>query len=314
MECLIVGTRPQFLKLYGYLKSIESEYRIIHSGQHYDYEMSKTFFDQLKIPEPDINLGIKIGYWQDQTVRTIRKLSGEFKKVKADSVTVFGDCSTTYGGAIAAKQANLPLTHVECGYRHVNPIDPEDFIRTVVDHLSNRLITYNDYAIKNLIEEGVDSNRIVKSDNVMLRALKDSVPIAEKEEVSEEFDYLMTLHRSKHKEKESLSEIMNVLGKIKGKIIFPCHPGTKEKIEEYNISVPANIELREPLGYIKFLALFLKSKAIITDSGGIQVEAFELKKKCITLNDGTCWLHTLENNMNTTVGDDFSRILKILND
>jgi UDP-N-acetylglucosamine 2-epimerase len=313
MECLVVGTRPQFLKLYGYLKDLSTDYKIIHSGQHFDYEMSKIFFEALNIPEPDINLDIKTGYWQDQAIRTLKRISAEFKNLKPDRVTVFGDCSTTYGAAIAAKQANLPLTHVECGYRHKTPIDPEDFIRTIVDHLSDKLITYNDYAIKNLIDEGVDEARIVESDNVMTRVMKDSVPIAEKEEVSEEFDYVLTLHRSDHKEKAKLSEILDILGKVEGKIIFPCHPGTREKIDSYGITVPDNIDLIKPLGYIKFLALVLKSKAIITDSGGLQVEAFELKKRCVTLNKDTCWLHTLENGMNTAVGHDLKQLIEILN-
>jgi UDP-N-acetylglucosamine 2-epimerase len=300
------------LKLYGYLKDIKSEYYIVHSGQHYDYEMSKIFFDALKIPEPDVNLNVQRGYWQDQTLRTLRALDPEIKSKKPGGITVFGDCSTTYGGAIAAKRAGIPLTHVECGYRHETPIDPEDYIRTIVDSLSDRLITYNDYAVENLKNEGIDKSRIERSDNFMVRALKDILPEAEKQTVDEKFDYLLTIHRSEHKSREKLSEIFGVLGRINGDIIFPCHPGTREIIDSQSIGIPDNIKLKPPMGYLEFISLFLKSKAVITDSGGMQVEAFELRKKCVTLNKDTCWLHTMENGMNVAVGKDFKRILEIL--
>jgi UDP-N-acetylglucosamine 2-epimerase len=312
MECMIVGTRPQILKLYGYLKDVEGERYIIHSGQHYDYEMSKIFFEVLNIPEPDINLNVKKGYWLDQARETMGLIAKKLEELKPETVTIFGDCTTTFAGMLAAKKMRLPLTHVECGYRHETAIDPEDYIRTFVDNVSDRLITYNDYAIENLISEGVDRSRIETSDNFMTRALVDSVPHAEKIEATDEYDYLMTLHRNEHKNKEKLTEIFGILAKVQGKILFPCHPATKAIIDEQDISIPDNIELMPPQGYLKFLNLLLNCKTIITDSGGIQVEAFELKKKCITLNMDTCWLHTLEGGMNTAVGKDLTKILDIV--
>ena len=318
----IVGARPQFIKLAplsAALAGLHQEY-IVHTGQHYDYAMSEQIFTDLGIRKPDIHLEVGAGNQTVQITQMMLKLETAMLEKKPDAVIVFGDTNSTFAGAMIAAKLNIPIIHIEAGLRSFNRAMPEEINRIVTDHVSRYLFAPTQTAVTNLNNEGLGNYTYLTGD-IMVDTIKNSIEIAlKKSTVLEEYklnntEYsLLTLHRNYNVDDSKILEhILNQLGETGEKIIFPVHPRTQKMLAE-NYTVPANIQLTTPLGYLDFIRLEYSAKRIITDSGGIQKEAYILKKPCITLRTETEWVETVTEKWNMLVDPaDNSIASKILN-
>jgi UDP-GlcNAc3NAcA epimerase len=305
----IVGARPQFIKLAPLSSKLEGihEEIIIHTGQHYDYAMSEKIFLDLGIRKPDIHLGTGSGTHAKQTAEMMVKLESEMITKKPDLVIVFGDTNSTLAGAMATSKLNIPLLHIEAGLRSYNKRMPEEINRIITDHVSTYLFAPTKTAVQNLNSEGLGSRTFLTGDimvdtmNCNLKiALQKSTILNELKLQSECFS-LLTLHRDYNVDnQEILENLINQLGQIEGKIIFPIHPRTKKMLTTFK-HLPVNIQITEPLGYLDFITLEYACQRTITDSGGIQKEAYILKKPCITLRTETEWVETVEEKWNLLV-------------
>ena len=305
----IVGARPQFIKL-APLSAALSEYHeeyIVHTGQHYDYAMSEKIFLDLGIRKPDIHLGIGKGSQTSQISEMMIKLEKEMVEKKPAIIIVFGDTNSTLAGAITAAKLNIPIIHIEAGLRSYNRSMPEEINRIVTDHISRYLFVPTQTAADILKKEGLEKNTFFTGD-IMVDTMKNNIDIALKKSniISElklenkEYN-LLTLHRNYNVDSTDILEhILNQLGNIEDHIIFPVHPRTRKMLSTF-YTVPGNIEMIEPQGYLDFITLEYFSKRIITDSGGIQKEAYILKKPCITLRTETEWIETVEEKWNLLI-------------
>lgn len=321
----VVGARPQFIKLAPLSKILKRKVYevIIHTGQHYNDNMSEVFFRDLGIPEPDYNLGIYTGKHGEQTGRMMCALEKIIIKENPSLVIIFGDTNTTLAGALVSAKLHIPIIHVEAGLRSFNKAMPEEINRIVTDHISDFLFAPTKTSVNNLYNEGLKENVILTGD-IMVDALINNIKYAkDRSDILKSFNiqknnyYLMTLHRPYNVDEPStLSKILNKLSSLDKKIIFPVHPRTKNVIDENGILVPANIIITTPVGYIDFLSLEYFSKKIITDSGGVQKEAYILKKPCITIRSETEWIETVEDGWNVLVdvdSDDFVNTIEKFN-
>jgi len=305
----IVGARPQFIKLAplsSKLKGIHEEI-IIHTGQHYDYLMSEKIFLDLGIRKPDIHLETGSGSHAVQTAEMMIKLESAMISNRPDLVIVFGDTNSTLAGAMATSKLNIPLLHIEAGLRSFNRNMPEEINRIVTDHISNFRFAPTQTAVQNLSNEGLDSQTYLTGD-IMVDTMNFNLKIAlQKSTILVDLELesacysLLTLHRDYNVDNlEILENLLTQLGQLNGKIIFPIHPRTKKMLAS-NKNIPQNILLTEPLGYLDFITLENSSSRIITDSGGIQKEAYILKKPCFTLRTETEWIETVEEKWNRLI-------------
>lgn len=305
----IVGARPQFIKLAPLsagLAGLHEEF-IVHTGQHYDYAMSEKIFLDLGIRKPDIHLGTGSGSQAAQTGEMMIKLETVMIEKKPDIIIVFGDTNSTLAGAMAASKLNIPIIHIEAGLRSYNRSMPEEINRIVADHVSKYLFVPTQTAVDILKNEGLEENIFFTGD-IMVDTMKNNIEIAlQKSTVisdlkleNKEYN-LLTLHRNYNVDNTDILEhILDQLGQLEEKIIFPVHPRTRKMLIT-NYSVPENIQIIEPQGYLDFIALEHASKRIITDSGGIQKEAYILHKPCITLRTETEWIETVEGKWNCLI-------------
>ncbi len=306
----IVGARPQFIKLAPLAKKLSNyfEHKIIHTGQHFEDNMSQIFFIDLGISLPDYNLGINGGSHGELTGRMIIELEKILLTEKPNMVIIYGDTNTTLAGAIAASKLQIKIIHIEAGLRSFNKEMPEEINRIVADHISDYLFAPTNTALRNLIHEGLRNKTFLTGDimvdslNIYMQQAKKNSSIIKKLHLKENEYYLLTLHRPYNvDDPNNLSLILNGLGLIEKQIVFPIHPRTKKVIEIHNIVVPDNIKIIKPVGYLDFLILEHYSEKIITDSGGIQKEAYLLKKPCVTLRPETEWIETVEEGWNILV-------------
>jgi len=315
----IVGARPQFIKEYAVSKAIRNicDYVLVHTGQHYDFEMSQIFFDQLSISEPDYNLEIGSALHGEQTGKMLIKIESVLVKEKPDFVLVYGDTNSTLAGALAAKKLHIPVGHVEAGLRSFDKTMPEEINRILTDHASKLLFAPTKTAVENLKREGITEGVHLTGD-VMYDALFYSLKIAEKSKILKELNakpkeyFLTTIHRQSNTDNaENLSNILDALSSISEKVIFPIHPRTMKFMENHGLKkkVEKNIVITKPVGYFDFIWLEKNAKKILTDSGGIQKEAYLLKVPCITLRENTEWIETVEDKWNVLVGSDKEKIL-----
>jgi len=306
----IVGARPQFIKLAQLSSALAAGLHqefIVHTGQHYDYEMSEKIFTDLGIRKPDIHLEVGAGNQTVQITKMMLRLETAMQEKKPDVVIVFGDTNSTLAGALIAAKQNIPIIHIEAGLRSYNRSMPEEINRIVTDHVSKYLFAPTQTAVDNLIKEGLGSSTFFTGD-IMVDTMKNSIEIALKKSTAVEDLHLqnqsynlLTLHRNYNVDDAGVLEhILNQLGRLEEKIIFPVHPRTRKTLSQ-SYSVPKNIQLTEAQGYLDFIALEYSAKRIISDSGGIQKEAYLLKKPCITLRTETEWVETVNEKWNLLI-------------
>jgi len=318
---LIAGARPNFIKiapLVNELKNSNIEFTLVHTGQHYDYNMSKVFFDDLGIPEPDIHLNVGSASHAIQTA----KIMIEFEKVVLNEipllVVVVGDVNSTLACALVAKKLNIKIAHVESGLRSFDQNMPEEINRILTDQISDLLFTTEISAEVNLKREGIDHNKIYFVGNIMIDSLLRNIEKVKNLNSYEKFGLesnhytLVTIHRPSNVDtKEDLIKIIKMLNyaQEKIKILFPIHPRTKKNLIEFGLEplLESNIILTEPIGYLEFLDLMMNSRMIITDSGGIQEEASYLKIPVLTLRENTERPITIEKGTNEIIGNDFEK-------
>ena len=314
---IIIGARPQFIKHAPVENALKKYFNTfsIHTGQHYDKKMSDIFFDQLGMNEPTYMLSVGSASHGKQTGVMIQKIEEVLLKEKPDGLIVYGDTNSTLAGAIAASKLGISIIHIESGLRSFNKSVPEEINRIITDHISDFLFVPTQLALINLKKEGLSDEKIFLSGDVMV----DSLLLAKKH-IGNKFyekDYiLLTLHRPYNTDEISrLIRILNVLNSVGKKVIFPIHPRTLNALKnsENEINNFKNINFIDSASYFDFIKLQLESSCIITDSGGVQKEAYILKKKCITLRSETEWIETLKNNWNTLIFDDLNNIKDVLN-
>jgi UDP-GlcNAc3NAcA epimerase len=327
----IVGARPQFVKLSPILKSIQKhnqspfqikiEEILIHTGQHYDENMSRVFFEEFNLKAPDYHLGIGSLSQPEQTAEILKHCSFVLAKEKPDVVVVYGDTNSTLGGALAAAKLNLPIAHVEAGIRSFNKKMQEEINRILADHISSFLFCPTQTAVENLKHEGVTKGVCFAGD-VMYDAILQNIPFAEKHEgilkqigIAPQKYFIATVHRAENTDApEKLSAILNGLQDVAKKIapvVIPLHPRTRNRLETLRVSISGLIVI-EPLSYLEMLVLLKNAKGILTDSGGLQKEAYFLQIPCVTLREDTEWVETLDTGWNVLAGFDSKKIVESL--
>lgn len=320
----ILGARPQFIKAATVSRLLarrpEIKEVLIHTGQHFDDNMSTVFFRDLEIMEPQYNLGIGGGTHGQMTGRQIEKIEDVLLKEQPDWVLVYGDTNSTLAGALAASKLHIPVAHVEAGLRSYNRSMPEEINRIVADHVSDLLFTPTDNASKQLHLEGISTNAIRQVGDVMYDACLLYKEKARRPSLNDGKDilagqYLLaTIHRAENTDdKNRLSAIIEGLANTDHMVMLPLHPRTREKLTLFNIQLPDSIHEIEPLGYLEMIWLINHAEIVVTDSGGLQKEAFFLGRPCITLREETEWTELVDLEVNQLVGADSQKILSALN-
>ncbi|GAA0124712.1 UDP-N-acetylglucosamine 2-epimerase (non-hydrolyzing) [Clostridium sp. CTA-19] len=314
----VVGARPQFIKAAAVSNILRKKHTeiLIHTGQHYDTNMSEIFFEELNIPKPNYNLSVGSGGHGKQTGEMMEKLEEIYKKEKPDCVLVYGDTNSTLAGALVASKMLIPVAHVEAGLRSFNKNMPEEQNRILTDHISKFLFIPTESAKLNLKNEGIN-NGVHNVGDVMFDAVLHFKTIAEeKSKIISELgleknEYILTtIHRAENTNSiDRLRNIIEALNESKENIVLPLHPRTKKYMDDYGLKFNENIKIINPIGYLDMLSLEANSKKIVTDSGGVQKEAFFMSKPCITMRDETEWIETVENGWNIIVGTDKEKIL-----
>jgi len=315
----ILGARPQFIKAGSISREI-SKYTeitevIVHTGQHYDANMSNIFFEEMQIPKPDYYLGIGGKSHGAMTGQMIEKIEEVALTEEPDWILVYGDTNSTLAGAIVASKLHIPLAHIEAGLRSFNMRMPEEVNRILTDRVSNILFCPTDTAIENLKNEGFQNLdcKIVKSGDVMQDGaiFYKNLAVEPKCEIKDGF-ILCTIHRAENTDDETrlrnIFEALNEIAKEK-QVILPLHPRTKKILENLKLNIN-NLMIMEPVGYLEMVWLIDNCDFVMTDSGGLQKEAYFFEKQCITLRDETEWVELVECGANTLVGADKEKILK----
>ena len=312
----IIGARPQFIKHAPMQLELQKHFKAItiHTGQHYDKNMSDVFFNELNIPQPDYLFNIGGSKPQgEQTGILMAEIEKVCMKERPDAILIYGDTNSTLSGTLVAAKMGIPQIHVEAGLRSFNRTMPEEVNRIVADEFASLLFCPTPQSIENLAKEGIIHEGIFLSGDVMcdtLHLVKDKI-----KRLFEEPYYFVTLHRPYNTdERERLSSILSVLDKLNRKVIFPVHPRAVARMRAFEIEIKnySNIHFIDPIGYVESLSYQTFSEAVITDSGGMQKEAYMLQKKCITVRSETEWTETLKNGWNTLVFDNISEMPAIL--
>ena len=303
----VVGARPQFIKLAPLSRLVREKHEeiIIHSGQHYDIQMNDVFFQDMLIPAPDYNLDVGSGTQAQQTAEILEALEPVLIEEKPDWVLVYGDTNTTLAGALAATKLGLKTAHIEAGLRSFNRSMPEELNRIVADHLSDLLFCPTDAAMNNLAKEGLAERAYLVGDimtdslKLGLELAKDNSDILNELTLNPGTFLLLTLHRPYNvDDPKLLSLILSGLNSLNKLIVFPVHPRTRNILCQIEPDKFNNIRFIEPLSYLDFLTLMQASEMILTDSGGIQKEAYIIGKLCITLRPETEWIETVKTGWN----------------
>ncbi|WP_422089410.1 non-hydrolyzing UDP-N-acetylglucosamine 2-epimerase [Tenacibaculum ovolyticum] len=321
----VIGARPQFIKAAAVSNEIINfnknttkiiEEIIVHTGQHYDTNMSDVFFEEMNIPKPSYFLGIGGKSHGAMTGQMLEKIEEILEKEKPDFLMVYGDTNSTLAGALAASKMNIKLVHIEAGLRSFNMNMPEEVNRILTDRISSILFCPTKTAVDNLEEEGYKNIdcKIELSGDVMQDAAILFNKYSQKPKIDLPDNFILsTIHRAENtNDKERLGNILTSLAKISEEesIILPLHPRTKKLLEEYGLSIPNSIICIEPVGYLEMVYLLRNCSMVVTDSGGMQKEAFFFEKPCMTLRDETEWVELLENNANILVGANKEKIIE----
>ena len=319
----VVGTRPQFVKAAALSPEIRkcAKEIFIHTGQHYDVEMSKVFFDALHMPDPDYNLGIGSASHGRQTGLMLAAVEDVLLKEKPDFVLVHGDTNSTLAGALAAAKLHIPIGHVEAGLRSGNRSMPEEVNRILVDHLSTLLFAPTRNSVENLKREGIVDGVHLVGDVMYDLAMRSSSVASTKEvlgkmHLKHNSYVLATIHRPVNTDDErNLRNIMDALKECGKQVVLPVHPRTAKMIRQFRISFPRSpgkMIRTKPLDYLVFLGLLMGAEKVVTDSGGVQKEAYFFGKPCITLRDETEWRETVDAGWNILVGARKSKIVEAI--
>lgn len=320
----LVGARPNFIKiapLHKVFKAFLKEvtHKICHTGQHFDENMSKIFFDELDLPKPDFYLGVGGGTHTEQTARIMIEFENVLLQEKPDLIIVPGDVNSTLAGALTATKMGIKIAHVESGLRSFDRSMPEEINRTVTDILADYLFVSEKSGLDNLIREGIDSKKVFFVGNIMIDSLVHYLPainaslITKNLELSLKNYILVTFHRPNNVDNlKSLKDIVNLLNNIsvEKKVVFPVHPRTKGNLEKFGLlkQFAKNVLLTDPLGYVDFLALVKDAELVITDSGGIQEETTFMGVQCITVRNNTERPVTVDIGTNHLIGTDINLV------
>jgi len=314
----IVGARPQFIKASPISRLLRQQHTeiLVHTGQHYDENMSDVFFEELEIPTPEYHLGVGSASHGAQTGAMLIGIEELLVKEKPDWVLVYGDTNSTLAGALAASKLHFKVAHVEAGLRSFNHEMPEEINRIVADHLSTLLFCPSQTAINNLANEGITQGVHLVGD-VMAEALafaankaKTHSDILSQLSLSEGKYLLATVHRAENTDDLiRLRNIVEAFNTIQEPIVFPVHPRTQKEINKLHYSLDDHVLMLEPLGYLDMVRLEASARVILTDSGGIQKEAYWLGVPCVTLRDETEWVETVETSWNKLTGANSNKIV-----
>ncbi|MBZ5706047.1 MAG: UDP-N-acetylglucosamine 2-epimerase (non-hydrolyzing) [Acidobacteriia bacterium] len=316
----IVGARPQFIKAAAVSRALREQHReiLVHTGQHYDYEMSGIFFDGLDLPRPDVNLEVGSGSHAAQTAAMLKGIEDVLLAERPDYLLIYGDTNSTVAGALAASKLSVPVAHVEAGLRSFNRRMPEEINRVVADHLSELLLCPSDTAVQNLSAEGITRNVHLVGD-VMLDVLNwakrrlatKPSGILDRQGLTQRRYLLATVHRSENTDDLArLSQILNAFNSLDQPVVFPVHPRARKMITEARCRIEPHVRLIDPVGYLDMVAIAGAARLILTDSGGLQKEAYWLGVPCLTLRDETEWVETVEAGWNILVGADSRKIVE----
>lgn len=317
---IAAGTRPEFIQVEPIIRELVGrniEYIFIHSGQHYDYDMDKIFFEEMDVPDPTHYLGIGSKLPGEQIGEMITKSESIFRKENPDILLVTGDTNTALGVALAANKSKIKVGHFEAGMRSYDRSMPEEINRVIIDNFSDVLFSPTERGIRNLHDNGIHDNVFLVGD-VMLDSITYYRKLIENKaktladlSLTQNPYLLLTLHREANTDnKDRLKNILDAVSSVSYPVIFPIHPRTKQRIQSYNISIPDNIHAISPAGYFEFLRLIYHSEKLLTDSGGAQKQAFFLSKPCITLRPNTEWVETTESGWNVLVDDNPEKIIE----
>jgi len=318
----VVGARPNFMKIapiaHVLAKRSDVQHMIVHTGQHYDANMSKVFFEDLEIPEPDLYLGVGSGSHSVQTAKVMMQFEEVLLQHQPDMVIVVGDVNSTMAATLVATKLHVPVAHVEAGLRSYDRDMPEEINRMVTDAIADLLLTPSRDGDENLIREGVAPERIRFVGNVMIDSLLKFLPKARATRAWKQFGVehgnyvLVTLHRpSNVDDRQHLSNLLEMFGKLAEQlpVVFPIHPRTRKMISEFGLKHDfAGLQLVEPIGYLDFLAMQEGARLVLTDSGGIQEETTILEVPCLTLRNNTERPVTVTSGTNRIVGQDIAVI------
>lgn len=316
----IIGARPQFIKAAAVSREIQKHQGIIevivHTGQHFDENMSQIFFQEMNIPKPDYNLSVSGLSHGAMTGRMIEKIEEVLQEEKPDWVVVYGDTNSTLAGTLAASKLHIKVAHIEAGLRSFNMKMPEEQNRIVTDRLSTILFCPTDQAIKNLTSEGYQNLdiKVIKSGDVMQDAAMFYRNNTRNVTRKESGYILSTVHRAENTDNpERLASIVSALNELnkKRKVILPLHPRTEKIIKEAGLKL--EVEVIEPVGYLEMITLLENCSMVICDSGGLQKEAFFFNKPCITMRDETEWVELVDLGVNLLVGADKKAIISAYN-
>lgn len=317
----VIGNRPQFVKAAAVSRRLRDAHEeiLVHTGQHYDDELSTVFIEELKIPRPELELGLGGGTNTDQTARMLAALAPLLADEQPDAVLVYGDTNSTLAGGLAAAQAQIPVAHVEAGMRSFDRRMPEELNRVLTDHLSALLLAPSDTAVENLRREhvagAVEQVGDVMVDVAMLiqpRALADDgapARLGGAGGLPSDF-VLATAHRAGNVDDPArLRALVALLRGVDGPVVLPLHPRTRARLEAAGLldELAADVTITAPLGYLDFTALLVRSRAVLTDSGGVQKEAYLAGVPCVTMRDTTEWVETVDVGWNVLVDLDVDR-------
>jgi len=315
----IVGARPEFIQAAPVSRALRPRHHevLVHTGQHYDYEMSAVFFEQLGLPPPDYNLGVGSGPHGRQTGEMLARLEETLLKEKPDWVLVRGDTNSTLAGALAAAKLHIPVGHIEAGLRSFNRWMPEEINRIVADHVADLLFCPTPTAVENLAAEGITQGVHLVGD-VMYEAILYNLSLAEAQSdalarlgLSPGGYLLLTIHRAENTDiRRNLRAILTAVDRLTEPVLFPVHPRTRRLLSEVGWRPGPHVQVVEPQSYFDILVLEKHARLLLTDSGGMQKEAYCLGTPCITLREQTEWVETVEVGWNRLVGAQTERIVE----
>lgn len=318
----VIGARPQFIKAAVISRIVRQtpgvEEIILHTGQHYDHNINDIFFEELNIPAPKYNLNIGSDNHGAQTAKMLAGIESILLNEKPDWVLVYGDTNSTLAGALAAVKLHIPVAHVEAGLRSFNRKMPEEINRIMTDSVSDLLFAPTETAVTQLEKEDRKSVTFFTGDVMYDSVLYYKNMIEAQDQSSLPFYcpkeyYLATIHRAENTDDPiTLKKIFSTLNDFPFPVVLPIHPRTRHKLESYDIIPGGNIIVTEPVGYLHLLELILRAKKVVTDSGGVQKEAWFLNTPCVTIREETEWIETLQGNCNILCGTSHEKILKAL--